>query len=100
MNVHIGTQFNFWITGDSATDIADTKVTHMLAAITHQLIFELYMNARSSKLFSRWDVALSDMGRINFKYRYKDLIKECQDILYGSFEMVTRDLPDASDRSY
>jgi hypothetical protein len=96
LNIHIGRKFNFYITGDSETDIVDTKVTGMLAAETHQLILELYLESKAVKHVQPWDAALIEMGKVDFHARYRKLIRTAQQILYGYMELVSRDLPSST----
>lgn len=100
LNVYIAQQFNFYITGDANTDIADTKVTPMLASTTHMLIWEVYLEAKSANFANPWDQMTVSLGRIDFYRRFRTLIKYSQDILYGRLEVVTRNLPDSNDRTY
>ena len=100
----MGTEFNFWITEDGATDITNTAITTMLAAQVHKLF--AYWNAiiKIETVSNPWDfimVWINDniMGD-NFYYKFEKLIKKAQDILYGRFEMVTRNLPSANNRTY
>jgi len=100
MNVHIGRKFNFYITGDSETDITVTTITGMLAAETHELIHELYLEAKSSAVTNPWDFMAMKLNKIPFYRRYYQLMKRAQDILYGNMEIVKCDLPDANTRTY
>lgn len=83
MNIHAGRKFNFYITADSETDIIATTVTGMLAEETHQLIFELFLRSKSSKVTNPWEQMTIELGLIDFKERFKNLIKHAQKILYG-----------------
>lgn len=97
LNVHIGRRFNFYIMDDSETDTADTKLTGMLAAETHQLIFELYLRAKASAVTNPWDFMAVELGQIDFYERYRNLIKHARMIVNGSMELVTRELPRTTD---
>jgi len=97
LNVHIGRRFNFYIMGDSETDTADTKLTGMLAAETHQLIFELYLRAKAAAVTNPWDFMVVELGLIDFKDRFKNLIKQALAIKEGGMELVTRSLPRTTD---
>ena len=60
----------------------------MLAAVTHQLIFELYQRAKASGVTNPWDFMAMELGLIDFKERFKNLIKKAQKILYGDIISV------------
>lgn len=99
INVLIGTEFNFWITGDGDTDITDAKVTGMLKQTTHKLFG--YWNAliKSSAVTNPWDWVHMWLSEIDFSIHYKNLIRTARDILYGRMEMVSRNLPRKTDSS-
>lgn len=97
LNVHIGRKFNFYILGDSETDTADTKLTGILAAETHQLIFELYLSAKASVTNNPWDFMVMELGKIDFYERFKNLIKQARTIGDGNIELVSRTLPRTTD---
>lgn len=97
VNVIIGTEFNFYITGDGDTDVTDSKVTGMLKQTSHKLFG--YWNAliKTNDVVNPWDWIQIWLAEEDFSVRYRNLIKNAQDILYGSMEMVTRTLPTTTD---
>ena len=97
VNVTIGTEFNFYITGDGNTDITNTKVTSMLKETTHKLFG--YWNAliKTNNVHDPWGWIQIWLAEADFSVRYRNLIKNAQDILYPSIEMVTRTLPTTTD---
>jgi len=100
INILIGTEFNFYITGDAATDITSTKVTEMLKAQTHRLFARWAALISSSKPTDPWSFIGALLSELNFKREFRDVIKTSQDILYGNMELVTSNLPDANTRTY
>ncbi len=104
INILLGTQFNFWITNDGATDITNTKIKPMLEAETNILFAYWRAIVKIETVTAPWEfinVWIRDnLQGDKFFYFYQRLIKTCQDILYGSMEMVTRNLPSANTRTY
>ena len=98
INVIIGTEFNFYITGDGDTDIVDTKVTGMLKETTHKLFGYWNAMVKSSAVVNPWNWVHVWLNEIDFAERYKNLITKAKNILGESkIEMVTRRLPQTTD---
>lgn len=88
VNVIIGTEFNFYITGDGNTDITDTKVKSMLTQTTHKLFG--YWNAiiKTNGVVNPWDWIQIWLSEADFSVRYKSLIKIARDVLYPPIASV------------
>ncbi|BDI54969.1 MAG: hypothetical protein QIT40_gp11 [Lokiarchaeia virus VerdaV4] len=93
INITIGTQFNFWITDDSATDITDTAIIDMLKQETHILFG--YWNAiiKSSAVEKPWDFIMvwlsENLSGDQFYKQYFKLIKKCREILSGNIRVLS-----------
>lgn len=85
INVLIGTQFNFWITDDSETDITDAKVTEMLKQETHALFAFWNAITKIESTNNPWDfisVWINDhLSGDDFYRRYRLLIEKCARML-------------------
>jgi hypothetical protein len=91
LNKHIGRKFNFWITGETGTDITDTDITEILAAETTDLILYYYSIAKERKVADPWDfinIAISKLAMgDNFKRYFRGVIEICRKKL-GETEVV------------
>lgn len=88
VNVIIGTEFNFYITGDGNTDITDTKVTSMLKQTTHKLFGYWSAIIKTNDVGDPWAWVRNWLDEVDFSVRYKNLIKMAQRILYPPIASV------------
>lgn len=93
INTIIGTQFNFWITGDAATDITDTEITEILKQETHILFGYWSALVKSSGYDRPWDFIMvwirENLSGDQFRNQYYNLIKKCREIISGNIRVIS-----------
>jgi hypothetical protein len=98
INIALGTRFNFWITGNAATDITDTKVVKLLEVESNDMFAYWAALAKVEKTVNPWDFIQIWMkenfmgdGFLNY---FRELILECRKILdQDKWELVSKSLP-------
>lgn len=88
VNVIIGTEFNFYITGDGNTDITDTRVTSMLKQTTHKLFGYWNATIKTNRVTKPWNWIQIWLAEADFSVRYENLIKIARNVLYPPIASV------------
>lgn len=101
INIELGTRFNFWITGDAATDITDSKVVKLLEVESNGMFAFWNAMAKIEKTVNPWDFIdiwmKEHMAGDQFYDFFKIMIEKCKNILNeGGIELVTRYLPSST----
>jgi len=101
INVRMGEMLNFWITGDAATDITDTKVLPILEQLSEEALMRLIAAAKEGKFNDPWDFVRANVSSIMSQVIIENsaILKRVQNTLYGRMEIVTREL-DHTTRTY
>lgn len=101
INVRMGEMLNFWITGDAATDITDTKVLPILEQLSEEALMRLMAAAKEGKFNDPWTFVQANVSSIMSQVIIENafILKRVQNTLYGRIEIVSRDL-DFTTRTY
>lgn len=101
-NVRIGSLINFWITQAAGTDIVDADITPILAQLSEEILLDLYIAAKAHKLVDPWDFVQAHISSVTISHlkENRELLQMIRDKIYGTMELVERNLPDANDRTY
>jgi hypothetical protein len=98
INVRLGEVLNFWVTGDAATDVTDTKVLPILEQLSEEALIKLIAAAKITAPNNPWDFIMSKAWRIasGIVWENKQILQEMGIVLskkYHYTESSTLSLP-------